>query len=244
MPRSFGWNPIKLANVQPLPDGEIHIFATQLAPEAKWKARAHEVLNRAEKERASCFRFEEDRYRFEKTRTALRLLLSNYLSAGAGEIEFREGPHGKPYLQEPQSDLQFNVSHTKGAAVLAFARGIELGIDVEHAQRKVDVEGVGRRVFTKSEQAGFRGQSDTAQLHAFFRLWTAKEAYLKATGSGLSCDPSGIEADFIAGGYHSAIDPEDCLPYGLKEIETRNRFLICLAHEVCDPPTIHASELF
>lgn len=243
MPNSFGWDPIDLTSIPPLPHGEVHIFAISLAPDDRWKTHVRHVLNSAERARAARFRFDVDRYRFEKTRCALRLLLANYASTGAAEIEFREGQHGKPYLLDPQTELQFNVSHTRGAAVLAFARGIEVGIDVEHARRKVDLEGVAKRVFTATEQASFEGQGSATRLRQFFRLWTAKEAYLKATGSGLSCDPASIETNFASGKYHSATETNQYLPYELREIETKNAFLVCLAHQTCEPPRIRVSQL-
>lgn len=243
MPERFGWESIDLASIPALQTGEVHIYATALAPDRDWSERAQQVLDGAESERATRFRFEEDRFRFQKTRALLRLLLSAYLRNEAGLIRFREGTHGKPYLQEGESDLQFNVSHTRGAAVLAFARGFELGIDIEHSARKVDIEGVGRRVFTPSERACIERCGAASGLRQFFRYWTAKEAYLKATGSGLSCDPAGIEASFADGQFRSAADPTVVLPYSLCEIPTGNQFLVSMAHESNRPPALRLGEI-
>jgi len=243
MAESFAWEYIDLASLPALQSGEVHIYATTLEPDAWWTERASRSLDSLEQERAARFRFEEDRFRFEKTRTLLRSLLAAYLSCSPEEITFREGPHGKPYLRETGRDLQFNVSHTKGAAVLAFARGFELGIDIEHAQRKVDVEGVGKRVFTRSERASIGRRHGASSRRQFFRFWTAKEAYLKATGSGLSCDPAQIEANFSDGRFNSADDPSRVLPYSLREIPTGNHFLISMAHETCRPPELRLNQI-
>ena len=240
---SFGWESIELAKIPPLRAGEIHVFAITLTPDVDWETRVSRVLIETEVQRAARFRFDEDRYRFQKTRAALRLLLAAHLRSGSTGFAFREGSHGKPYLDDPESDLQFNVSHTRGAAVLAFARGLEIGIDIEHSRRKVDVDGVGRRVFTPNERAGFENCGESSRRREFYRLWTAKEAYLKATGSGLSCDPASIETDLEAQRYSSAADPGEILPYRLKEIETENQFQICLAYELRDPPVVRTSEL-
>lgn len=242
MPGPFGWETIDLASVPPLVPGEVHIYATRLTLDRQWQVNAGQLLDRAESERAAQFRFEEDRYRFQKTRAALRLLLGNYLAIAPEHIQFREGSHGKPYLAEPEADLQFNVSHTRGAAVLAFARQVELGIDIEHARRKVDVAGVGRRVFTSAEQDRLSRFAGASALRQFFRLWTAKEAYLKATGSGLSCDPATIEADLELGRFLNAADTRETLPYALKEIRTANQFQVCLAHEGFAPSSLRTGE--
>ena len=242
MPEPFGWETIDLSSIPPLPTGEIHIYATLLAPDPKWASDARRLLDDSERDRAARFRFEEDRYRFEKTRTALRILLGSYLGAEPREVQFREGTYGKPYLAESDAAIQFNVSHTKGASVLAFAREVEVGVDIEHARRKVDIEGVGRKVFTTSEQASVRVLGNSSALRQFFRLWTAKEAHLKATGSGLSCNPASIQADFEKCQFCAADSAKDSLPYTLREIGTKNQFQVCIAHQVCDPPILRLGE--
>ena len=242
MSDAFGWEFIDLASAPPLLPGEVHIYATRLSPDPEWQTTFGRVLDTDESERAARFRFDEDRYRFQKTRAALRLIIGHYLATAAERIDFREGSHGKPYLKDPGTDLQFNVSHTKGAAVLAFAHDVEIGIDIEHARRKVDVEGVGRRVFTRLEQDGLRKLGEASALREFFRLWTAKEAYLKATGSGLSVDPASIEANLERGQFSPAGDELERLPYALKELETANHFQVCIAHQDCAPPSFRMTE--
>jgi len=242
MPNPFGWETTNPESTPLLEDGEIHIFATRLTPNSRWDDAAFSILDGIERERASRFRFDVDRYRFQKTRAALRIFLARYLSIQPAEITFREGPHGKPFLRSPKSDLQFNVSHTRGAAVLAFTRSIELGVDIEHGRRKVDIEGVGRRVFTPTERAGFSDLGKISGLRQFFRLWTAKEAYLKAVGSGLSCDPSTIEAELDSGRFKPAAEQERELPYSLIELATKNEFIVSLAYQSCPRPKLRLAE--
>ena len=242
MPDSFGWETIDLASAPALLPREVHIYATLLAADEHWLSEAERILDIDEKNRAALFRFDEDRFRFQKTRTALRILLAGYLDSTPTAIGFYEGPHGKPYLIDQHSDIQFNVSHTKGAAVIAIVRNIAVGIDIEHSRRKVDVEGVGRKVFTATEQASLKKYGNASALQQFFRLWTAKEAYLKATGSGLTCNPATIEANFEKGCYTTAEDPDSLLPYSLAEIETNNQFQVSLAHQSCEAPEIRKLE--
>ncbi|MFT4548465.1 MAG: 4'-phosphopantetheinyl transferase [Verrucomicrobiales bacterium] len=242
MPENFGWESIDLASAPALLPGEVHIYATLLAPDERWQAEAERTLQSSERERAARFRFEEDRYRFQKTRCLLRHLLAHYLETTPTEIKFHEGVHGKPYLKESGSALQFNVSHTRGAAVLAFTDQIEVGIDIEHSRRRVDVDGIGRKVFTTKEQASLRDLGSASALRQFFRLWTAKEAYLKATGSGMSCNPASIEADFENRRYTSVESPGLPLPYILEEIESSNQFQVSLAHQAGAARTIRKIE--
>ncbi|MGI9245064.1 MAG: 4'-phosphopantetheinyl transferase superfamily protein, partial [Verrucomicrobiales bacterium] len=82
-----------------------------------------------------------------------------------------------------------------------------------------------------------------SSLRQFFRFWTAKEAYLKATGSGLSYDPAKVEANFGEGRFTSAANPGAVLPYALHEIPTANQFLVSMAHEICRPKELRLQQV-
>lgn len=156
-----------------------------------------------EQERTRRFHFDADRLRFAKCRHILRATVAPWLGCEPAELALRFGPHGKPYLDH-DTDLQFNLSHTRGAALLAFARGAEIGIDIENITRHTDLDGVARKVFTEREQATLSPLEAESKSRQFFRLWTAKEAFLKATGRGLSLDPASIETQL----------PDKSLPLG------------------------------
>ena len=152
-----------------------------------------EQLTSEERDRASRFRFDADRLRFAKCRAILRRTLGEMLGVPPRDVVLRFGEHGKPHLPEGH-DIEFNVSHTRGAGLIAIHRGDALGVDVEHAKRMSDLDGVARRVFTAREQDQLFAMGEAARRTQFFRLWTAKEAFLKAIGSGLSLAPSCVEA--------------------------------------------------
>lgn len=90
---------------------------------------------------------------------------------------------GKPYLEGRPID--FNLSHTRGGVTVLLGRG-ELGVDVERADRRVDVERVGVRSFTHAELRWVRSGDPNER---FIRMWTLKEAYMKARGLGLRLSP-------------------------------------------------------
>src|SRR5690606_35000212 len=79
----------------------------------------------------------------------------------------------------------FNLSHTRGMAVLAVTRAGEVGVDVESVQRRVELLALSERYFAASEHRRIAQLSGPAQREQFFRVWTLKEAYLKACGLGL-----------------------------------------------------------
>lgn len=149
---------------------------------------APSILSFDELTRASRFHFEKDRLHFARCRSALRFLLSRYLGIPAAEIRFEYQPSGKPELAAQQNprQLQFNVSHSAGLALIAVSAGHRLGIDIEKIRVDVDITTLAERFFSARERAGLRILPDRLRVLGFFACWTRKEAFLKATGDGLS----------------------------------------------------------
>lgn len=143
------------------------------------------LLSPFERERAARFRFEDDQYAFVATRACLRLLLARYTGTKPLQIQFKYGVKGKPsLLADPQ--LRFNVSHTEDVTVLAFTIGCELGVDVEHIHPMENLLDIAEHFFSAPEANELKTMPKAEQIRAFFLCWTRKEAYIKATGDGLS----------------------------------------------------------
>jgi 4'-phosphopantetheinyl transferase len=123
------------------------------------------------------------RERYVTARGILRRLLSGYLLIEAREIVFGYGDRGKPHLVGVEG-LAFNVSHADDMAIYAIASGREVGIDIESIGRTVAIEGVARTAFSAHECEVLAALPVDARRAAFFRLWTRKEAYIKARGEG------------------------------------------------------------
>lgn len=99
---------------------------------------------------------------------------------GLDKVEFQTGNNGKPLLTGIAAEWGFNLSHAGEFAVAVLARGVSVGVDLESMARKADIERLGERVFSASEQALVRAGGHKA----FFTLWSQKEALLKALGCG------------------------------------------------------------
>ena len=162
---------------------EVHVWSADLdrIPEGLLR----EPLSADEQERGRRFHFERDRRRFVATRGLLRRLLGRYLGLDPCRLRFGYGPRGKPFLAG-EDELRFNVSHSGGLALLAFARGREVGVDVERERPVPEAEDIARRYFSPREEAELRRLREGEWTAAFFRCWTRKEAFIKATGDGLS----------------------------------------------------------
>ncbi|NUM68443.1 4'-phosphopantetheinyl transferase superfamily protein [candidate division KSB1 bacterium] len=165
----------------------LHVWRISLDQPSSLRDSLQDALSADERERADRFVFAKDRERFVVARAALRDIISRYLHVAAGDIRFEYSEFGKPGLARlHQSNLQFNLSHSNGVALLALTLTRRLGIDVEFLRPVNDFEQIARRFFSANESATLFRLPAAQQPLAFFTCWTRKEAYIKAIGEGLS----------------------------------------------------------
>ncbi|BAI60306.1 phosphopantetheinyl transferase [Methanocella paludicola SANAE] len=182
--------------------GEVHVRVVSL--EHSTGELPMECLDEGEMDTFRRFRRETDAGRYLAAHEALRHILASYLGIEPDAIRYVRGPHGKPYL-EPAihgGRLRFNLSHSGGIAAIAVTDGLDVGVDVEQV-RDMEFEELASCAFSRDEQAALGNNNIDSGV--FFRLWTRKEAYLKATGLGLSVQPN--EATIGEGWSIIDIDP-------------------------------------
>jgi 4'-phosphopantetheinyl transferase len=146
------------------------------------------LLSHVEQERASQFALERDRSRFVIARGRLRQLLGVRLNVAPRSVQLVYGPRGKPALGPTfaGSGLRFNISRSADVAAYAFARGREIGVDVEHVRTIPDADDIVAHMFSPRENVAYFALSPRDRTLAFFNGWTRKEAFIKALGDGLS----------------------------------------------------------
>ena len=166
-----------------------HVWAVDLERETFDGYTLAEILSADEWERADRFLFEKHRAHFIAARGCLRAILAKYMECEPGELAFFYGEHGKPALASPwdKSPLRFNLSHSEGLALIAISLRCEIGVDIEHLNRKVgQIKDIAKRSFAPGEYEQLCALPEKEQHRAFFYCWTRKEAYLKAVGTGLT----------------------------------------------------------
>jgi 4'-phosphopantetheinyl transferase len=172
-----------------LSDDEVHVWQVDLKAWDKEASSLLEMLDGEERERAARFKFPEHRNQFIISRALLRRALGLYLRTEPRQIQFRTTPNGKPELAANSSllinDLRFNLSHTAGATVFAIVHHRQLGVDVERIRETNTME-LAERFFSAAEVQWLRSQPASDHIPSFYICWTAKEAYIKAEGEGLS----------------------------------------------------------
>ncbi|MBD2517903.1 4'-phosphopantetheinyl transferase superfamily protein [Nostoc sp. FACHB-973] len=170
-----------------LPD-EIHLWRINLEqPEAQLQ-HLRTTLSSDEIARAERFYFQEHRQRFIAGRGILRSILGRYLGIKPSEVEFNYQQRGKPILADSFADsgLEFNLSHSQELGLCAVNYKREIGVDLEYIRPVSDLEALAKRFFLTREYEMLRSLPSNQQQEVFFRYWTCKEAYLKATGDGIS----------------------------------------------------------
>ncbi len=171
-----------------LPVDEVHLWRVDLPNVAKGEQKWEQILSADERARAARFRFSRDRQYFTATRALLRTILGGYLDSDPKALRFQYSENEKPSLSPIQSPnpLEFNVSHSGDMALVAFAWGRAVGVDVEQLRENFDHAAIARRFFSEQEQHQLAALTPSEQYHGFFRCWTRKEAYIKSQGAGLS----------------------------------------------------------
>jgi 4'-phosphopantetheinyl transferase len=139
---------------------------------------------RARHDRFACERVRRD---FAFAHSLARTTLSRYDRIDAAAWTFGTADNGKPCIVSGTSrPLSFNLSHTHGFVACVVAPGIDVGVDVESVDRKIEVDDIAERYFAGIEIDALHALRGTERVERFFELWTLKEAYLKAVGIGLS----------------------------------------------------------
>jgi 4'-phosphopantetheinyl transferase len=149
------------------------------------------------------YSFFEDAIRTMIGELLIRLYVVGKYRINNNSIKFSKGTFGKPYLKNVK-DMEFNISHSGDWVVVAFGRS-ELGIDIEF-MKQIDF-GIASRFFSRYEKDFIISGNQDMQRHRFYQIWTLKESYLKAIGTGLSggikeisfCKPDGM---FFLDGVH------------------------------------------
>lgn len=170
-----------------LPD-EIHVWRIDLdQPEPQLQNFAA-TLSSDETARAERFYFPKHRQHFIAGRGILRTILGRFLGIKPSQVEFNYQQRGKPVLVDKFADsrLAFNLSHSQGLGLCAVNCTRQIGVDLEYIRPMSDLEALAKRFFLPREYEMLRSLSPNQQQEIFFRYWTCKEAYLKATGDGLS----------------------------------------------------------
>jgi 4'-phosphopantetheinyl transferase len=173
------------------PSEEVHLWWASLAVDDAELVELEAVLNDRERVRAERFTIERARRRFTAARGFLRVLLARVTGGDPAEVTFSYGVRGKPALDGAP---KFNASDSGDTVVVALAAA-EVGVDLEVIRPLSNPDRLARRIATRSEVGQLEALPDDELENAVHRLWTYKEAALKAAGTGLPGGLHNVEID-------------------------------------------------
>ena len=173
---------------QQLSENEIHLWSIdpqQITGQGQL-ASLKTLLNTAELAKVQRYRLAKAQHNALITRAFVRAVLALYTDLQARDLIFEITEHGKPELSNSSLPLRFNLSHNNNLIICAVCLNHDIGCDVESLSRKISVNNIARRYFSTSEYQSLKMLPPAAQRSRFFEYWTLKEAFVKATGRGLS----------------------------------------------------------
>jgi 4'-phosphopantetheinyl transferase len=197
-----------------LAEDECHVWAVELEQPAHVQAALAAHLSEDERQHMQALRLPALRSRYAVAHGALRVLLGRYLGMAPKLCRYATGPRGKPMLaapcpgpagrsaHEPGSRpgtgpaLHFNMAHSGTQALVAVARGIEMGVDIELRRDMDDMAGVARSILSRADLGLWLALPEAQRPAAFYAIWTRKEAVSKAAGTGLYMDFPGLSVEF------------------------------------------------
>jgi 4'-phosphopantetheinyl transferase len=195
-----------------------------------------------ERARAASFRFDRDRRRFSTARAALRHIIGAYLRRPPQHIRLCYGAHGKPHLSlEEGAGIDFNVAHSDALALVALTQERPVGVDLERIRPEIVTDALAAATLSPAETVLFYSLAPEKRADAFFSIWTRKEAYLKATGDGLSRSLDEIE--IVNAADLSGVCPEDnrCFDgWTIRALSLAPGYAAAVAFAPCDPACIAA----
>lgn len=166
-----------------------------------------ELLSEDERARWQKFQFEAHRREYLTTRALVRTALSHYHPLAPEAWRFKSNTYGKP-ATDPPCGLLFNLSNSPGLVVCSISRGIEVGVDAEPYERAEKIAKVASEAFSQTELSQLQTLCGSERLDRSLSLWTLKEAYIKARGTGLALPLK--KFSFLFGGadvLHLELDP-------------------------------------
>ena len=175
----------------------IQIWYGDIVAEDTYYQSYWRVLDEAEQAHALRMKNDLLRKRYVEVHGRLRNVLAQILNEPPEKIRIHKAEHGKPYLADnPQ--LAFNLSHSASLMVIAVGWRCQLGVDVELCKPRANLAGLVDKCFAEEEVVYWRKLPEHQKIPEFYRFWTRKEAFVKATGRGI-----GLGLD------HCVINPEN-----------------------------------
>jgi 4'-phosphopantetheinyl transferase len=229
--------------VPSLAQDEVHLWHTSVAdfittPIERWT----ELLCEDELQRFQSIVSQRLQNEYVLARALCRITLSRYEPSIPPRMwRFERNPWGRPHVVLPSNarPLDFNLAHSYGVVVMAVTYlGREVGVDLEAVDPAHAGLDIARLYFAPTELAAIQRLPLVHQVERFFEIWSAKEAYIKARGFGLSMALNAFAIDIERGrsegsiAAHLTSTPQDDDPrlwqFLVSDLPPRHKLALCV----------------
>ncbi len=158
------------------------------------------VLSEEERVRARAIHHPASKGHFIATRSALRHVLGGCLGVDPKSLAWSYNDKGKPRLwgSAENKGWVFNVSHSGDHALMAIARDLKIGVDIEKVRPRKALEPLAKAILTPQEASRWPLGGEELRTASLVATWASKEAFLKATGHGIA---GGLKSVAIRPGF-------------------------------------------
>jgi 4'-phosphopantetheinyl transferase len=232
-----------MRNCLPCAD-QIQVWMLNASEHTELSPSLLEQLSPEEQARAQRFRNTSQGAQWAYFHACVRQILAAYTGQAPTELHFSAGAHQKPLLCDANPCVYFNLSHSGDLALLAVTGCAPIGVDLEQQRDLHDMDALVQRFFSPAEQTDYRQHPNSERSECFYRIWTRKEALIKANGSGLSAPLSAFDvpASPLRNWEQSTVRPPlaNATLYPLLQLDPAPGYIGALALELPE----HSQDLF
>ena len=211
---------------------QVHVWQVHLNSTSSHPMEITKALSSDELEQANKFKFPEDREHFILRRNQLRTILSKYYGCQPREIIFRYNSYKKPFIYMPElKRIKFNMSFSGDLMLVGISKHNDIGIDIEKVHEMHDLENIAFENFSSQELKYLNGTLDIT--NTFFKIWTRKEAFIKAKGEGIYHPLKSFCVDIKSSGSYEQLvifnHPAESKLWRTTEINTSSGYIASMA---------------
>ena len=171
----------------------VYLYRIALSQHFPELPRLLQLLSKSEAERAALLKDDLAKKRSIAGRGLLREILGGYVAVAPEKVRIDTGEYGKPYLEECEGNIRFNLSHSEDILIIAVSTCRDVGVDIEAIKIDKPLNTMARLAFSRREQEELFALPSSDLQAAFYLCWVRKEACLKACGRGFSLPGSSFD---------------------------------------------------
>ena len=221
-----------------IPDkNTVHIWIIKTDSNPEILNGSSEILSVRESDRLDGYNFERDKVKFAFRHIKLREILAQYIDCEPQEIVFNYNNYKKPHISYPVTGLniKFNISYSNKIILLGITTEDEIGVDVEQIVELNNLDDLAKDHFSSEEYSYYIKFNKMEKLNIFYKIWCAKESYIKAVGMGFYYPLDSFYVRFNDQNQFDSIIlrqcPEAKIYWATKEISINDDYFGCFTHK-------------